>query len=79
MSFWAIHDIDGQVKKAIQELDMRYSRGMEFKIDDLMAVSSCKEASNYRSFFTKVEAKIGSSGKVTPVKTINRVTYYRVK
>ena len=30
MSFWAITNIDEQVKKAIQELDMRYSRGMEF-------------------------------------------------
>ena len=79
MSFWAITNIDEQVKKAIQELDMRYSRGMEFKIDDLMAVSSCKEASNYKTFFAKAEAKIASSGKVAPTRTINKVSYYKVK
>ena len=44
-----------------------------------MAVSSCKEASNYKTFFAKAEAKIASSGKVTPTRTINKVSYYKVK
>ena len=32
-----IRDINEQVAKAVSEIEMRYSKGMKFTLDDLMA------------------------------------------
>ncbi len=42
-----IRDVNGQVEKAINEIEMRYSKGMKFTIFDLLATQSCEGANNF--------------------------------
>ena len=36
-----IRDMKGQVAKAIAEIEMRYTKGIEFALEDLLAVQAC--------------------------------------
>lgn len=42
-----IHDIDKQVKLCLNEIENRYTKGIEFSIYDLFSLSSCINASNF--------------------------------
>ncbi len=57
-----IKDLQSQVEKALNEIQMRYSRGTEFTIYDLMASSACRDAQNFDSYRTMLENKISISG-----------------
>ena len=45
-----IKDLKAQAEKAINEVNFRYSRGMKFFLEDLMAVQVCLNETNYSSF-----------------------------
>lgn len=53
-----IRDISSQVGKAINEIEMRYSKGMKFKLEDLLSVSSCMNESNYSIFRNYLKVKV---------------------
>lgn len=57
-----IKDLNGQVEKALNEIKMRYSKGLEFTIYDLMTTASCKEALNFVSYKVMLEARISNRG-----------------
>lgn len=45
-----IKDLKAQAEKAINEVNFRYSRGIKFFLEDLMAVQVCLNETNYLSF-----------------------------
>jgi hypothetical protein len=53
-----IRDVNGQVEKAINEIEMRYSKGMKFTIFDLLVTQSCEEASNFSMYKNSLQAKL---------------------
>ncbi|MDY6172278.1 MAG: hypothetical protein SPH94_03680 [Fusobacterium necrophorum] len=53
-----IRDIYTQVEKAIQEIEMRYSKGMKFTIFDLLTTQSCQEMSNFSNYKNQLQAKL---------------------
>lgn len=57
-----IKDLNGQVEKALNEIKMRFSKGLEFTIYDLMTTAFCKEALNFVSYRTMLEARISNRG-----------------
>ena len=53
-----IRDINGQVKKAITEVEMRYSKGIKFQLNELLSVSSCEKESNFSIFRNSLKTKL---------------------
>ena len=53
-----IRDINNQVEKAINEIEMRYSKGIKFKLEDLFSVSSCISESNFTIFRNSLKSKL---------------------
>ena len=53
-----IRDVNSQVKKAINEIEMRYSKGIKFRLEDLLSVSSCINESNFSHFRNSLKAKL---------------------
>lgn len=53
-----IRDVNAQVEQAINEIEMRYSKGMLFTIFDLLATQSCEEASNFSMYKNSLQAKL---------------------
>lgn len=53
-----IRDIYTQVEKAIQEIEMRYSKGMKFTIFDLLTTQSCQEMTNFSNYKNQLQAKL---------------------
>lgn len=53
-----IRDINEQIEKAIDEVNMRYSKGMKFHLEDLMTVSSCTNESNFSIFRNSLKTKL---------------------
>lgn len=74
-----IKDLNGHVEKALNEIEMRYSRGLEFTIFDLMTTSSCKEATNFVSYRTMLEARISNRGIAACCSIKNGIRVFRKK
>ncbi len=55
-----IRDLNAQVEKALNEVEMRYSKGMIFTIYDLLATSSCKDANNFSSYKNRLQPALSS-------------------
>ena len=53
-----IRDINEQVAKAVNEIEMRYSKGIKFRLEDLLSVSSCINESNFSHFRNSLKAKL---------------------
>lgn len=53
-----IRDVNAQVEKALQEVEMRYSKGMKFTIYDLLATSGCEGANNFSNYKNSLQAKL---------------------
>lgn len=53
-----IRDINGQIEKTINEIEMRYSKGTKFKLEDLITVSSCINESNFYNFKNSLKSKL---------------------
>ncbi|MCI5725785.1 hypothetical protein [Fusobacterium sp.] len=73
-----IRDVDGQVEKALNEIQMRYSRGMEFTIYDLMATSACIDAQNFDSYKIMLEIRISNRGVAGCSGTKNGVRLFKI-
>ena len=53
-----IRDVEEQLEKAIDEIEMKYSKGMKFQLESLYAVSSCINESNFSHFRNSLKAKL---------------------
>ena len=53
-----IRDINGQIEKVISEIEMRYSKGIKFKLEDLLSVSSCMNENNFTNFKNSLKSKL---------------------
>ena len=53
-----IRDVNSQVEKAINEIEMRYSKGIKFRLEDLLSVSSCINESNFSHFRNSLKTKL---------------------
>lgn len=53
-----IRDVNNQVEKAINEIEMRYSKGIKFKLEDLFSVSSCVSESNFTIFRNSLKSRL---------------------
>lgn len=53
-----IRDVNSQVEKAINEIEMRYSKGIKFRLEDLISVSSCINESNFANFRNSLKSKL---------------------
>ena len=53
-----IRDINEQVKKAITEVEMRYSKGIKFQLNELLSVSSCEKESNFSIFRNSLKTNL---------------------
>lgn len=53
-----IRDVNSQVEKAINEIEMRYSKGIKFKLEDLFSVSSCVSESNFTIFRNSLKSRL---------------------
>ena len=53
-----IRDVNSQVEKAINEIEMRYSKGIKFRLEDLLSVSSCMNESNFTNFRNSLKSKL---------------------
>ncbi|MCY7009178.1 hypothetical protein OCK72_11150 [Fusobacterium simiae] len=45
-----IRDLKEQAEKAVNEVNFKYSKGMKFFLEDLMAVQVCLNENNFLSF-----------------------------
>lgn len=71
-----IRDINEQVTKAVNEIEMRYSKGMKFTLHDLMASTSCSNESNYNYYINALQSKL-NLGRIAQVhSTRNGVRIY---
>lgn len=53
-----IRDVEEQIEKAIDEIEMKYSKGMKFLLESLYAVSCCINESNFSHFRNSLKAKL---------------------
>lgn len=53
-----IRDVNSQVEKAINEIETRYSKGIKFRLEDLLSVSSCINESNFVNFRNSLKSKL---------------------
>lgn len=71
-----IRDINEQVIKAINEIEMRYSKGMKFTIYDLLTTQSCKEANNFSLYKNSLQAKLSPKRIAQLHSTRNGINIY---
>lgn len=71
-----IRDINGQVAKAISEIEMKYSKGMKFTLHDLMASMSCSNENNYAYYINALQSKLNLSRIAQVHSTRNGVRIY---
>lgn len=71
-----IRDINGQVAKAISEIEMKYSKGMKFTLHDLMASMSCSNENNYPYYINALQSKLNLSRIAQVHSTRNGVRIY---
>ncbi len=71
-----IRDINEQVAKAINEIEMRYSKGMKFTLHDLMASTSCSNEGNYNYYINALQSKLNLSRIAQVHSTRNGVRIY---
>lgn len=64
-----IRDINEQVIKAINEIEMRYSKGMKFTLQDLISSMSCSNENNYNYYINALQSKLNLS-KVAQVHSV---------
>ena len=64
-----IRDINEQVIKAINEIEMRYSKGMKFTLQDLISSTSCSNENNYNYYINALQSKLNLS-KVAQVHSV---------
>ena len=71
-----IRDIYTQVEKAIQEIEMRYSKGMKFTIFDLLSTQACQETSNFSNYKNQLQAKLSPKRVAELHSTRNGINIY---
>lgn len=71
-----IRDINAQVEKAINEIEMRYSKGLRFTIYDLLATQACEGASNFSMYKNTLQAKLSPRRVAQLYSTRNGVNIY---
>lgn len=71
-----IRCINEQVMKAINEIEMRYSKGMKFTLHDLMASTSCSNESNYNYYTNALQTKLNLSRIAQVYSTTNGIKTY---
>lgn len=71
-----IRDINEQVIKAVNKIEMRYSKGMKFTLHDLMASTSCSNESNYNYYINTLQSKLNLSRIAQIHSTRNGVRTY---
>lgn len=71
-----IQDINSQVEKAINEIEMRYSKGLKFTIYDLLITQSCKEANNFSLYKNSLQAKLSLKRIAQLYSTRNNINIY---
>lgn len=64
-----LRDINNQIEKAINEIQMRYSKGMKFTIYDLLCTKSCERESNFFMYKNTLEAQL-SPKRIAQVYTV---------
>lgn len=53
-----IRDVNEQIENAIDEIEMKYSKGMKFQLESLYSVSSCMNESNFANFRNSLRARL---------------------
>lgn len=71
-----IRNINEQVEKAINEIEMRFSKGMKFNLHDLMASTSCSNESNYNYYINALQSKLNLSRIAQVHSTRNGIRTY---
>lgn len=71
-----IRDINEQVIKAVNEIEMRYSKGMKFTLHDLMTSTSCSNESNYDYYINALQSKLNLSRIAQIHSTRNGIRIY---
>lgn len=71
-----IRDIAGQVENSIREIETRYTKGMKFKLTDLLSVSACISESNFSVFKGFLNIEINKRKIAQIHGTINKETWY---
>ena len=71
-----IRDINEQFIKAVNEIEMRYSKGMKFTLHDLMTSTSCSNESNYDYYINALQSKLNLSRIAQVHSTRNGVRTY---
>lgn len=56
-----IRDINSQVSKALNEIELRYSKGMKFTLQELIVSQSYFNESNYQSCINVLQSKLNLS------------------
>lgn len=64
-----IRNINDQVKKAMNEIEMRYSKNMKFTIYDLLTTKVCEGESNFFMYKNTLEAQL-SPKRIAQVYTV---------
>lgn len=71
-----IRDVNAQVEKAIDEIEMRYSKGMIFTIGDLLATKACEGANNFSLYRNRLMSQLSPRRIAQNHGTRNGITSY---
>ena len=71
-----IRDINAQVEKALNEVEMRYSKGMKFTIYDLLATKVCENESNFSTYKNRLYAQLSTVSIAQVPSTRNGINSY---
>lgn len=71
-----IQDVNGQVEKAINEIETRYSKGLKFTIYDLLVTQSCEEATNFSMYKNSLQSKLSPRRVAQLYSTRNGINIY---
>lgn len=71
-----IRDINAQIEKALNEVEMRYSKGMKFSIYDLLATKVCENESNFSTYKNRLQAQLSPKRTAQLYSTRNGINTY---
>lgn len=70
--------VEAQTQKVLEEVQMKYTRGITFRLCDLQTIQVCKNENNYKQLVSRVKSKITAYASVVR-NTIDDQTEYRMR